>query len=630
METSLGTTLKLTTAGLAIGTLVLCANFQFGLQTGWVSMMSMPAALLGFAWFKTLKSALTPQDNVYIQSVAIAVGTGPLSFGLIGAIPAVQFLLTEEEGRISFSVTKLILWSLAIGYMGIFTSVLLRETIMRNKVLKFPSGSAAAALIGTLHDKPIQGVTPDDCTLRLPLTDPIDRGSRVENRDPTLYYRNIVVLVVTFIASSVYTIVSKYALTLQNIPIFGQRALKYLWKFELSPAYVGQGIVMGLPTTVSMLSGAVLGWGILAPLSRHKGWAPGEVEDWQNGAQGWIMWVSLAIMVADTGVSFLMLTLTAMSDLYSSTRQYRSRFGPTYNSINTHDAHVNELSTPDTAVSRASIENPHDQHVFGIWGLALSSLMCVIIIKCLFTTIPIGALILAVCLSPFLSLLGVRALGETDLNPVSSIAKLTQFVFGVLLRNHPQGVLLNIIAGAITEAGAEQAGDLMQDYKTGSLLGALMTSQTVGMMAGTTWSVLVSGFVYKLYTSHFEIPGQEYRIPTSYIWTDCARLMTGSGLPPKAGSFSIVFGLIFVVFAVAKHIYKDKSFGKWIPSGVAVGIGMYNVPQFTLARFLGGVISYLYTKMRKDPSDNIYMVILSSGLILGEGIMSVVYLMCQI
>lgn len=54
----------------------------------------------------------------------------------------------------------------------------------------------------------------------------------------------------------------------------------------MSPAYIGQGIIMGLPTTLSMLLGAILGWGILAPLAMANGWAPGEISDWKAGGRG--------------------------------------------------------------------------------------------------------------------------------------------------------------------------------------------------------------------------------------------------------------------------------------------------------------------------------------------------------
>ena len=49
----------------------------------------------------------------------------------------------------------------------------------------------------------------------------------------------------------------------------------------------------------------LVGWGILSPISKHQGWAPGPVGDMTNGARGWILWVSLAIMCADSLVSLI-------------------------------------------------------------------------------------------------------------------------------------------------------------------------------------------------------------------------------------------------------------------------------------------------------------------------------------
>ena len=49
----------------------------------------------------------------------------------------------------------------------------------------------------------------------------------------------------------------------------------------------------------------LVGWGILSPISKHAGWAPGPVADMSSGARGWILWISLAIMCADSLVSLL-------------------------------------------------------------------------------------------------------------------------------------------------------------------------------------------------------------------------------------------------------------------------------------------------------------------------------------
>ena len=66
---------------------------------------------------------------------------------------------------------------------------------------------------------------------------------------------------------------------------------------------------MGPATTIHMFLGAVLGWAILSPLAKNQGWASGEVSDWERGSKGWIVWVSLAIMLSDAIVSLGWLVL---------------------------------------------------------------------------------------------------------------------------------------------------------------------------------------------------------------------------------------------------------------------------------------------------------------------------------
>ena len=85
-----------------------------------------------------------------------------------------------------------------------------------------------------------------------------------------------------------------------------------------------------------------------------------------------------------------------------------------------------------------------------------------------FFPMPHWQVAVAMVLAMLVAVLAVRALGETDLNPVSGIGKLTQVCFALLA---PGKVLPNLVAGAISEAAAMQAGDMMQDFKTAYLLG---------------------------------------------------------------------------------------------------------------------------------------------------------------
>ncbi len=150
--------------GLVIGVIICFSNMYFGLQTGWVSSMSMPSALIGFAFFKSVAKHIdfpfTPVENVLVQTVAGALGTMPLGCGFVGVMPALNYMLKpDENGPLVLGLGKLIIWSLGICFFGVVFAVPLRKEVIIKEKLKFPSGTATALMIGVLHgDKEQVGV----------------------------------------------------------------------------------------------------------------------------------------------------------------------------------------------------------------------------------------------------------------------------------------------------------------------------------------------------------------------------------------------------------------------------------------------------------------------------------------
>lgn len=121
-------TLRATVISLLIGTLVLISNMQFGLQSGWITMMTLPSSLLSCAIFKSLYPVFFPNgnnftdvENVYCQSIAVAVGTSALSLGFVGIVPAIQkFLTIEEAGGLDLSVLsykQLLYWGTGLAFL---------------------------------------------------------------------------------------------------------------------------------------------------------------------------------------------------------------------------------------------------------------------------------------------------------------------------------------------------------------------------------------------------------------------------------------------------------------------------------------------------------------------------------
>lgn len=144
--------------GLLIGVFICFSNVYFGLQTGWISGMSMPSVLMSFGFFRAispyLKVPFTPVENILVVSVASSMGAMPLGCGFVGVIPALEYLLKpEENGPLRLTLGMLCVWGVGISLFGVVFAVPLRKQVIIKEKLKFPTGTATALLIGVLHGK---------------------------------------------------------------------------------------------------------------------------------------------------------------------------------------------------------------------------------------------------------------------------------------------------------------------------------------------------------------------------------------------------------------------------------------------------------------------------------------------
>lgn len=393
---------------------------------------------------------------------------------------------------------------------------------------------------------------------------------------------------------------------------------------------------MGPSTCMHMLAGAVFGWGVLSPIAKSRGWATGPVGDWQTGSKGWIVWVSLAIMLADSVVSlgWLMVKPLITHAPRLKNHVFFSRVGSWVSSRelhtpNTRRSHIGysslspitEASTPVSHQSPPTDEAPVDEDAPPSQLISTRTVMILLpltlILNVICMHIVFGDIMspllssMATLLAVLLSVMGVRAMGETDLNPVSGISKLTQVIFSLATPSshfsRRTAIVTNLLAGAVSEAGALQAGDMMQDLKTGHILGASPKAQYYGQMIGSLIGAVLSTAVYKMYVNVYEVPGPMFQTPTAYTWIMTARLVTGQGLPPMAWQASLLAGVVFIAITIIR-IYAasptanggqhgaSTPWRAWVPGGIAVAVGMFNEPSFTLARAIGGIIAWWWSR----------------------------------
>ncbi|KAJ2442030.1 OPT super [Coemansia sp. RSA 2440] len=645
--------------GLLFGTVLCFSNLWFGLQSGWISMMSLQASLVGFAVFKALEGVLSvpfgPAENVILQTTAVATATMPLAGGFVGILPALKMLDKDETNgvRTVLNFGELCAWGVALAFFGVFFGVPLRRQMVVKEKLRFPSGTATAQMISVLHkrDDPTddgreETVGSVDNGLRRrerraddAISEESESGSNEPHEDiaklgDSEWATKLIALGGSFAISGTYALLAHFFPLLTALPVFGSYVSReWAWNLMPSPSYAGQGIIMGLPTCTWMVVGACVGWGILSPVAKHEGWAPGDVLDWKTGSRGWILWVSLAVMIAESTVSLGIVATNEVVALAGRIRRGRNE--------SSEDVDV------ETVDARFLVPG------WITWGgLAVSTAVCMGIMKALFD-VPVYDTLLAVGLALPLAVLGVRALGETDLNPVSGIGKVSQVVFAGVM---PGNLVGNLVAGGIAEAGAQQAGDLMQDLKTGHLLNASPRAQFAGQMIGSVFSIFVTAGAYLLYSRVYEIPGEQFPVPTAQVWLDMARLVNGHPLPEHVTPVAIAFAVLFVALPIGAALVgrstsvhmkigpwmvQKSTVQRWWPSGIAFAMGIYNAPNFTLMRAVGAFVASMVTEIivmrTQHVTDerqlrrkiSILAIIIASGFVLGEGTLSFFILLSQ-
>ncbi|KAG5802105.1 hypothetical protein H9Q74_013381 [Fusarium xylarioides] len=540
-----GLTWRAIVCALFLGTGVCLTNMYFGLQAGMVNAMPMQSALLGFALLRCFKAhfsmALTPQEITLIEVIAGALGLAPFTSGLTSFIPALQFLVdSDRDTGARFTTSQLLVWSVSTCGLGIVIGASFRRLFILQERLRFPSATATGTLIGVLFDRkeiaaqadqasgaaqvaPPTGVEGHDCGATSAICQDHDETFVIQDH----HRSNIRILLLSIVGSVIFGIVSFFAPVLHRVPLFGSDvAEKWLWSFDLSPAYLGYGIIIGPAINTYTLLGAVVGWGILSPLAKHNGWAPGSVGEFDNGARGWILCVGMGLVLGDTFVALAWIVIQLIGNPIKAA--LRSWARPLANHLpeqvsllsNSSVVHDNQQAEsdglPDERWSNSSLVTSSLIIWLGstIFFLFLASLLLVFRHALSAFAIPITALMM-----PLAALISIRSLGETDNGASLAIGRLSQFINALVMpMSSPIFTSTNLLMSGATESGASQAsqhmGGLRTAYMTNTPPRVILFAQMLGSYVGS----FVAVSLYKIYTSINRIPSQDFGIPDARLY----------------------------------------------------------------------------------------------------------------
>lgn len=323
----------------------------------------------------------------------------------------------------------------------------------------------------------------------------------------------------------------------------------------------------------------------------------------------WVLWTGVMIMITSSFTSLAMQYKTIAGAFKSLGSALRKKNGGASNATG-DEAEEQEPDAPDPYPLRN-----------WIIGMALATTLTVTLAHVYFQ-IPIWEGLLAVFLSLFLAAIAVRATGETDINPVGGMGKITQVVYGAL---SPGNMQHNLMAAAITAAGASQAGDLMHDLKAGYMLKVSIRKQVITQLIGVIVGVFAAAATFRVLTVVYEIPGREFPGPAVFAWYKMAEILAVGldALPAGALWGAAVGGLLGIALPLLGK-FGPKWVKRWLPSPVAFGIAFMVPAVYAIGMWLGAVLTQWYNKRHPVRVEK-YGAALASGFIAGEGLMMVAF-----
>ncbi len=561
-------TVRALTVGLAIGAVLAAGNVYTGLKSSWIDGGALTAALLSFTFFATFKRLARmpfgPFENNVAQTAAASAAGMVFVHGLMAPMPALEMMGQHH------APWALWLWGITLALVGLVLGLVLRRKLVVEDALPFPTGTATAELIRSVH---------------------ANQGS-AERRTRLLVIAVLAAGALTWFRDGRPSLIPQ-ALYLP-ITLGGVTAASLTLGIASSPLMLGTGMFVGLRGSLSLLSGGAIAWAVLAPVAIRYGWT----KDGSYGAlASWLVWPAFGMMMATTFVPVFLgwrkLLLAARQVL----RDARNVLG---RSVNT------TVSPPSRARDR----------LVGVGTVLLASALLAWTGWRAFGFSPILTCA-ALALSVVLAGICARAAGETDVAPVGAFGTITQIVFA------GGGPTSSILAGAIVAGNATEVAQSMWAFKAGHSLRASIRAQFIAQVLGAIVGSVVVVPVYLLVTRAYPLGSEQMPAVAAVSWKATAEALSGGlGALPPYGIHAIAIG--FGVGAVLCVLGRGQSkLGAYLPSAIALSIGMIMPASMSATAALGaGVLTLLRHRMPTLAGGEGNA--LAAGLLAGESLLGVV------
>ncbi len=616
-------TLRSGLTGFLLGGILSATGLYIGAKTGIGIGVGLTSVILAFALFRAIAASGMARDytileNNCTQSIATAAGyvVSPLFSSLAAYMLVTGVIPTWWQ---------LMVWIFVVSTIGVLLAFPMKRKFINEDQAPFPEGRACGVVLDSLyHGEGSEGVFKakllgvvggltalyqaivSDGWMKLVqfkllamdrwagLKEPWHFQERLDQ-----YYYNWAAKADGWIPTILGTDIRQLGLRL-----------------TLDAAMLGVGGLMGIAVATSCLLGALINFGVLAPLMIQLGdIAPRIAADGKviplNRAEivnQWSLWWGVTMMV--TGA---MVSLAAKPEIFTSA--FKS-LGKKKDGAKGSDV-LKDIEVP-MWISYIGVP------LFSVLGSWVTHL---------FFGVPFWIALVSLPLIFVLTLICTNSMALTSWTPTGSLAKITQFTMGAIDRSNPGS---NLLPAAMTSEIASNAANLLSDIKPGYMLGGKPRHQAIGHVIGNLAGVLFCVPLFFLLFLPPDVNGvrsvttlvsDQFAMPAALQWKGVAEIIAKGlkGLPTSA-----VLSMAFAALAaLVIEVLRIKTKGKFGLSAVAIGLGVVLPPESTLAMFVGALVFWLLGRKHKaagTPGHRLWVEGLEpicAGLISGAALMGI-------
>ncbi|MFW6051132.1 MAG: OPT family oligopeptide transporter [Myxococcota bacterium] len=583
--------------GLVLAVVMGTANVYLGLYAGMTVSASIPAAVVGMLVLRGVFRGGTLLEANQVQTAASAGES--LAAGIIFTVPALVLVGAWRE--FDFATTAIIAFS--GGLLGIVFMIPMRRVfVVGNQELPYPEGVACAKVLQAA-----------------------DRGreSRADARQ--VVWGGAVGAVFKAMSSSLGLLAG----TLEAAGRLGGRV--FFFGGDVSPALIGVGYIVRLEVAALIFTGGALGWLVCMPLMPEidalmsavggglgvEGLGEPLRVEGSSLDRAWALW--------SERIRYIGVGTMAVGGIASIWRVRRGLLHA-----------VGELRRG--VRGDGSTADPIDRDLPG-GAIAVLSVVSIVLIAGVYfhftgapgvTAVTTVAMIVMAFFFVAVASYIVGLVGNSN-SPVSGMTITALLLTGLLLLTFGytgmQGMLAMLGVAAVVCCAACTSGDVCNDLKTGSLVGASPRRQQIMQVAGVAVASLVMAPTLTLLHHGVEggIGGRELSAPQATLFAKLAQGFFGDGrLPWGMVGLGVLLGLVLVMTDRALERARAPFRAHVMP----IAVGIYLPFGISVPILIGGILASAVGRGaagRRERDARAHRgVLFSSGVIAGEALTGVV------